>query len=91
VADLLHAQGGPIYAPKPENTSLPPILAEALSAKRSLRISYNGAYGHSERVIDPHYSTSAGGHVYLIAHCRQSNDQRTFRLDRILSAEMVGD
>ena len=91
VGDLLHAQGGAIYAPKPANTSLPPLLAEALSKRRPLRISYDGAYGHSERVIDPHYSTSAGGHVYLIAHCRQSQDQRTFRLDRILSAEMVGD
>ncbi len=91
VGDLLHAQGGAIYVPKPEIASLPPLLAEALSKRRPLRISYNGPYGHSERVIDPHYSTSAGGHVYLIAHCRQSHDQRTFRLDRILSAEMVGD
>ena len=91
VGDLLHAQGGAIYAPKPGKTSLPPPLDEALSKRRPLRISYSGAYGHSERVIDPHYATSAGGHVYLIAHCRQSNDQRTFRLDRILSAEMVGD
>ena len=91
VGDLLHAQGGPIYAPKPAKTSLPPVVAEALSKKRPLRISYEGAYGYSERVIDPHYSTSAGGHVYLIAHCRRNNDQRTFRLDRILSAELVVD
>ncbi len=91
VGDLLNAQGGAIYARKPAMTSLPPLLAEALAAKRPLLISYHGAHGHSERVIDPHYSTSAGGHIYLIAHCRQSNDQRTFRLDRIISAEMVGD
>jgi DNA polymerase-3 subunit epsilon len=91
VGDLLHAQGGAIYAPTPAETSLPPLLAEALSKRRPLRIKYNGAYGRSERVIEPHYSTSAGGSVYLIAHCRQSDDQRTFRLDRILSAEIVND
>ena len=91
VGDLLHAQGGAIYAPRPAKTTLPPLLAEALSKRRPLRISYKGAYGRSERVIDPCYSTSSGGSVYLIAHCRQSDDQRTFRLDRIISAEIVDD
>jgi DNA polymerase-3 subunit epsilon len=91
VGDLLNAQGGAIYARKPAITSLPPLLAEALATRRPVLIRYQGTHGHSERVIDPHYSTSVGGHIYLIAHCRQSEDQRTFRLDRIISAEMVGD
>lgn len=91
VGDLLHAQGGAIYAPKPVKASLPSPLTEALSARRPLRIDYDGVYGQSRRIIDPLYSTAAGGHNYLIAHCRESDDQRTFRLDRILSAELLKD
>lgn len=89
VGDLLLAQGGAIYAEKPANATLPSPMAEAISEKRSLRIQYAGLGGRSEHLIDPLYSTSSGDREYLIAFCRRSNDQRTFRLDRILSAELV--
>jgi predicted DNA-binding transcriptional regulator YafY len=42
-------------------------------------------------VIEPLYTTERGGASYLIAYCRLRHDQRTFRLDRILSAELFRD
>ncbi len=89
VGDFLDAQGGPILAPTPTPVILPTPFGEALSGSQPLWIKYDGLYGQSERIIEPRYSTEAGRHKYLIAHCRRDNDQRTFRLDRIRSVEIV--
>ena len=89
VGDYLDAQGGPIIATTPTPVNLPSPFSEALSRNQALWIKYDGLYGQSERIIEPRYSTEAGRHKYLIAHCRRENDQRTFRLDRIRSAEIV--
>jgi len=40
-------------------------------------------------VITPLYPSQHRGVNYLIAYCHQAEDQRTFRLDRIFSAELV--
>ena len=55
-----------------------------------MRILYAGPSGTTERVIEPLYGTSREGILYLIAHCRLREGQRTFRLDRIIRAEIVG-
>jgi DNA polymerase-3 subunit epsilon len=89
IADLLDAQGGPLYAPVPAVIELPPPLDIALGRGRPLRIVYAGPAGQTERVIEPLYSTSRGGQEYLIAYCRLRRDQRTFRLDRIVNAEIA--
>jgi DNA polymerase III epsilon subunit family exonuclease len=89
VEDLLEAQGGAIYATPPESEPLPPPFQRALARRRPLRITYAGASGATERVIEPMYTTSRGGVCYLIAYCRLRQDQRTFRLDRIVSFEDV--
>lgn len=89
VADLLEAQGGPLYAPILAGVELPPPINIALGRGQPLRIVYAGPAGNTERVIEPLYSTSRGGQDYLIAYCRLRHDQRTFRLDRIVSAEIA--
>jgi DNA polymerase-3 subunit epsilon len=89
VGDLLYAQGGAIYTPSPPQVNLPPLIQEALSNRQPLLIRYLGISGESERIIEPLYPTTHGDNDYLIAHCRTRNDQRTFRLDRILSADLV--
>jgi DNA polymerase-3 subunit epsilon len=89
IADLLEAQGGPIYAPIPAGIELPPPLNIALGRGQPLRIVYAGPAGHTERVIEPLYSTSRGGQDYLIAYCRLRRDQRTFRVDRIVNVEIA--
>ena len=89
VGDLLLAQGGPIYATVPEQTFLPHIIQQALDRQQSLRIVYNGQKQQTQRVITPFYPTSNLGTGYLVAHCHLSDEQRTFRIDRIVDAELV--
>jgi hypothetical protein len=53
VGDLLHAQGGPIFAPPPPDIWLPSLIRNALSSKQSLRIRYLGNSAATERIITP--------------------------------------
>ncbi|MBE2221869.1 MAG: WYL domain-containing protein [Anaerolineae bacterium] len=87
IADLLHAQGGAIYTPRSPQTDLPPLLAAALENGRSLHIRYASPTGESHRTITPKYVTENQGIIYLVAYCHTREDQRTFRLDRIVSAD----
>ncbi len=89
VGDLLHAQGEPVYTPAPPDLPLPEPIVEALANGRQLRILYLGESGESERTITPRYPSQHRGTGYLIAYCHLRDDIRTFRLDRIFSAEVI--
>ena len=89
VNDLLHAQGGAIYTPSPAEWNLPDVIAAAFSNGRNVRILYLGQSGESNREITPLYPSQHRGQTYLVAYCHQAQDQRTFRLDRIFSAELL--
>ena len=89
VGDLLHAQGEPIYTPPPPNLFLPEPVMTALGNGRQLRILYLGEKGETERTITPLYPSEHRGVGYLVADCQLRNDRRTFRLDRIFSAELI--
>lgn len=89
VGDLLYAQGASIYAPSPPKIPLPPPIAEAIAKSRQLRIIYISDSGETQRIISPHYAAQHRGEAYLIAYCHLRQEQRTFRLDRIFSAEVV--
>lgn len=70
-------------APAPV-TALPgsehlPVLFEALTACRPVRLRYRGG----ERTVDPHRLQFANGHWYLIGHDHRRDEVRNFRLDRI--------
>ncbi len=88
VGDWLEAQGGALYTTPPESAGLPPPFNVAVAEGRPMRITYAGPAGDTERVIEPMYATSRGGVNYLIAYCRLRCDQRTFRLDRIVSVHL---
>ncbi len=89
IGDLLHAQGGPIFTPPPPQVFLPAEIQEALQDGRKLRILYvNPKQGETRRTITPLYPTELNGVGYLVAHCHLRREQRTFRLDRIFSAEI---
>ena len=89
VNDLLHAQGMPIFAPPPANVHLPANIANALANGRNLRILYLGKSGESNRKITPLYPSEHRGIIYLVSYCHTARAQRTFRLDRIFSAELL--
>ena len=61
----------------------------AVADHRQLVIRYY-SYGRdtaSDRTVDPYRLTSDRGHWYLYGHCHSSEDERLFRVDRILRAE----
>lgn len=63
---------------------MPPLLYDALTTGRSVRICYvNGNAAGSERTIRPVACFAVGRYAYLKAHCAYAGELRTFRLDRI--------
>jgi DNA polymerase III epsilon subunit family exonuclease len=89
VGDLLHAQGGPIYTPVVPKIDLPYPLDKALIGGRQLRILYDGPGGKMVHNVNPQYATEYNGKEYLITYCDSRRDQRTFRVDKILKAELL--
>jgi len=87
VQDWIRMQGGVAWrAPLAE-----PLLAKdhpiqiALSQSRKVEIRYQSGRYESRRVIKP---LTLNGN-YLVAFCHLRGEQRTFRLDRIKSAELL--
>ncbi|MEZ5372186.1 MAG: WYL domain-containing protein [Microthrixaceae bacterium] len=67
------------------------LLAEALEADRQVRLRYYtlGRDRAEERVVDPWLLRNEAGHWYLSAYCHRAEAPRTFRLDRVLDAEVL--
>lgn len=88
LGELLNLQGGPISWPVNGDASSLPVpadLGDALRHGCEIRISYISAQGNrSERVVDPIDVVVRRGSAYLVAYCHLREEQRTFRLDRIL-------
>ena len=82
---LVAAQGGPIGWPRRESIPLPPEIQEALTGDGRIWIRYLSAGGReTHREVTPLRVTVRGGYLYLVAVCHLRNEQRTFRLDRVL-------
>jgi len=68
------------------------VLEEAVRSGRCVELDYY-SYDRDEmthRVVEPHRCVYEG-HWYLSAHCRRADDQRVFRLNRILGAVLLAD
>lgn len=89
VGDLFLAQGGAIYAPQFAPFTLPDLIEKAIKDGRLLEIVYRSPEGNSQRTITPLYPTVSEGALYLVAFCHLRQDQRVFRLDRILHMTLV--
>ena len=82
---LLEFQGGTIPYPLPLALPLPPTIAEALESKGRVLMRYVDARGReTERIVRPIRVSERHGVLYLMAHCHQRGELRTFRLDRVL-------
>lgn len=66
-------------------------LARAIREHRPVRLVYAGASRDevTERVVEPAEIVRHGGRSYLAAWCRSAGSQRTFRLDRIRSVDVL--
>ena len=66
-------------------------LARAIREHRPVRLVYAGASRDevTERVVEPAEIVRHGGKSYLAAWCRSAGSQRTFRLDRIRSVDVL--
>jgi hypothetical protein len=85
LGDLIGVQGGDIGWLTQEIIPLPPQIDEALRGEGQLELRYVSASGEeTRRVVSPLYVTAFAGYLYLIAICHLRNEQRTFRLDRII-------
>jgi DNA polymerase-3 subunit epsilon len=85
LGELLEAQGGCVEVPEREAIPLPPEVEEALNSGGGLWLRYVSSVGEETlREVNPLQVTSYGGCVYLVAFCHLRNEQRTFRLDRIV-------
>ncbi|MHB1134066.1 MAG: exonuclease domain-containing protein [Chloroflexota bacterium] len=91
LADLFAWQGGPIAWPRQVGAAeplLPVPLADAVRARQAVSLVYLAAGGtRTERVVELSGVYSTGDHTYLVGQCRLRQEQRSFRLDRILTWE----
>jgi DNA polymerase-3 subunit epsilon len=67
---------------------LPPEIQEALDDEQDILINYIDAKGEeTRRLITPIQVLAKNGSVYLVAFCHLRQENRTFRLDRIVRIE----
>lgn len=83
----------PAAAPAPAGGSGAVLAAvrRAMARRERLRLVYVSATDErTERDVDPLELVSDGSHLSLLAWCCTARGERTFRLDRIVSAEPAG-
>jgi predicted DNA-binding transcriptional regulator YafY len=74
--------------PQPPATDVVLTLAAAISRKRAVKISYaTPGRPETERTIAPYGLVFHSGRWYLAAHDDRSGEVRTFRVDRVRTAE----
>ena len=84
--DLLELQGGSVPSPQLQKIILPPLLDEAFTSKKPIKIKYISAFGtETIREITPIQVAWHNDYTYLVGFCKLRKEQRTFRLDRILA------
>ncbi|MET9400647.1 YafY family protein [Kitasatospora sp. NPDC002965] len=88
VEQTLGLTGAPVGGPSPAAAALF-TLAEAARRRRRVRLDYRDREGTpSEREFDPYGLVFHSGRWYTTGLDHRSGEQRTFRLDRIRSAEL---
>jgi proteasome accessory factor C len=91
LAKLDRALGGEEIAVELSAPALLPLVREAVSEGKSLRITYYSASTDrvTDREIAPRRVFAAEGHWYVDASCGTAGDERRFRVDRIGAAEVI--
>jgi DNA polymerase-3 subunit epsilon len=86
LCECMEHQGGPMDLARPASARVLPLeLEEALEANRPVSLEYIDGFGNrTERIVQPLHVRRRMGQLMLIAHCALRNDQRTFKLDRVV-------
>lgn len=86
------SEDGPPESPHRE--TMLALLSQALSLQRTVQISYLAASAASDmtvREVEPYEVVRYGRSWHLVAFCRMREDFRTFKIDRIQSADILAD
>ncbi len=92
LVDVMQAQGGALRLEKlqSEPEPLPIEIFDAIEARRPVRMIYlDREARRTERIITPVHIRRRRGTAALVAHCQLRNEQRTFKLDRIVTLEQI--
>ncbi len=88
--ELLDLQGGSIPFPETAEVITPPVIDEYIKTGRKLIIKYISASGEqTERIVTPIELNRYKNTEYLIAFCHLRNEERAFRIDRILESHPI--
>ena len=73
----------------PSSPDLPPTIQEALASQKRIFIRYVDKKGdESERWITPKQILVLNDYIYVSAHCHLRDEERSFRLDRIVEMKL---
>jgi DNA polymerase III epsilon subunit family exonuclease len=92
LCDAMSHQGGPmgLLPLSPRESPLPLELEEALEQRRPVMMEYLDArQQRTQRVVEPLQIRRFKGELLLVAHCQLRNDQRTFKLERIVELKRI--
>ncbi|UCD83804.1 MAG: WYL domain-containing protein [Deltaproteobacteria bacterium] len=87
LGQVLALQGAYRRAPRRRRpVALPPILEEAIQMNKDVWLRYVSQGGDvTERMVEPKEIVAYRDYLYLVAYCHLRQDERTFRLDRIIN------
>lgn len=89
--EALVAVGGGAPVPGPRSRTVA-VLTAAIQASRRVCLRYRSAAGEAtERVVDPHGVACYDGFWYAVGHCHLRQAPRLFRLDRIVTVDMLAE
>ena len=89
ISELTRTWDPALFRSACDETPIPPHIEEVVAAGKKLSITYvDGVGRETRRSITPQEVYSVRGSVYLVAQCHLRDEDRTFRVDRIVEFEL---
>jgi DNA polymerase III subunit epsilon len=90
VRDYIAQQGGPIEVLPGPPMEVPTAILDALADRCLLALRYRANSGvETQRMVRPYRVVRRGGQLLLQGYCLLRNEERTFRIDRIIEIDVV--
>ena len=82
----------PAYAGEPVDVEHLKSILYAVASHQQVRMAYHSWRGDlTERIVDPYRVVCRYGRWYLVGYCHLRMDQRVFRLDHVVSINLLAD